>query len=119
MHKYLLLLHGSATPEIDLGPEEFQAIVARYRAWIDKLSTAGRFLAGEKLSGDGYVLRGLGPRTVVKDGPYTESKEVVAGFFLIQAESHEEAVEIARECPHLQVGTVEVRAVDEKVGARS
>ncbi len=115
MRKYLLLLHGSATPEKDLGPEAFQAIVERYKAWTDKLRRAGQFLAAEKLSADGHVLHGLAPRTVVKDGPYAESKEVVAGFILIDAESDEQAVEIARECPHLEVGAVEVRAIDRTV----
>ncbi|MGH7819785.1 MAG: YciI family protein [Candidatus Binatia bacterium] len=109
MAKYLLLLHGSATPEKDLEPARFRAIVARHIEWTAKLRAAGMYVASEKLSGDGFVLRGAGPRAVVKDGPYAESKEVVAGFYLIEAESDERALDVARECPHLEVGAVEVR----------
>ena len=46
------------------------------------------------------------------DGPFSESKEAIAGFFLIQADSLEEAVQIAKDCPSLGYGqTVEVRAI--------
>ena len=46
------------------------------------------------------------------DGPFSESKEAIAGFFIIQADSLEEAVEIAKNCPGLDYGqTVEVRAI--------
>jgi len=51
-------------------------------------------------------------RNVVTDGPFAESKEAIAGFFIVQADSLEQAVEIANGCPGLEVGqTVEVRAV--------
>ena len=54
----------------------------------------------------------LARKNVVTDGPFAESKEAIAGFFLIQAEALEQAVEIAKGCPGLEFGqTVEVRAI--------
>ena len=49
---------------------------------------------------------------VVTDGPFAESKEAIAGFFVIQADSLEQAVQIAEDCPGFKFGqTVEVRAI--------
>ena len=57
-------------------------------------------------------------RNVVTDGPFAESKEAIAGFFIIRADSLEEAVEVAKGCPGLEYGqTVEVRPIvlDEQI----
>jgi hypothetical protein len=56
-------------------------------------------------------------RKVVTDGPFAESKEAIAGFLIMQADSLEHAVEIAADCPGLEYGqTVEVRAVASEAG---
>jgi hypothetical protein len=61
---------------------------------------------------DGKIVR---RRNVVADGPFAESKEAVAGFLIIQADSLEQAGEIANGCPGLEFGqTVEVRAIGER-----
>ena len=51
-------------------------------------------------------------KPVVTDGPFTESKEVIAGFFLVNAAGYEDAVELCRDCPHLEYGAIEVRRID-------
>ena len=59
-----------------------------------------------------------GGRVTVTDGPFAEAKEVVAGFVLIDAASREEALEIAKRCPHVRAGVVELRPLpDRDVGA--
>ena len=86
-----------------------QAIVAKYMAWRQKMGDAGRIAGGHKLQdGTGRVIRG----GVVTDGPYTEAKEVIGGIFVINASSYEDAVEVARTCPHCEFGTVEVRETE-------
>ena len=50
-------------------------------------------------------------KVVVTDGPFTETKEVIGGFFMIEAKDRREAVAIAKRCPHIKVGFVEVRRV--------
>jgi hypothetical protein len=83
--------------------------MARFTAWFERLRNEGRFKGGGPLMHDGkIVLR----RDVVTDGPFAESKEAIAGFFIVQADSLEQAVEMANGCPGLELGqTVEVRPV--------
>jgi len=111
MENYLLLLHESAIPP-DMSPEEMQAIVARYKAWGQRLAAAGRIAGSNKLEdGTGRVLRGKGGELRITDGPFAETKDVVAGYFLILADSYEDAVECSKDCPHLDFGTIEIRRV--------
>lgn len=111
MDNYVLLLHETAISS-DISPEEMQAIIARYKAWGQKLRDAGRMTGGNKLEdGTGRVMRGESTRMRITDGPYAETKDVVAGYFVIQAESYEDAVEWCKDCPHLSFGTIEVRKI--------
>ena len=50
-----------------------------------------------------------GDKTVVRDGPFAEAKEMIGGFFLLTCDAREQAMEIARECPAAEWATVEVR----------
>lgn len=113
MPKYLLLLHETPGDFAHLSPEEMQAIVRKYSAWMAGVDAGGRMVGGEKLTDDGGIhLRVAGGRLAVHDGPYTEAKEVLGGYFLITAESREHAVEIAGGCPHLEYGWIEIREID-------
>jgi hypothetical protein len=83
--------------------------MARFTEWFEQLNKAGKFKGGGPLGHYGKILAGRNP---VTDGPFVESKEAIAGFFLIRADSLEQAVEVARGCPGLEFGqTVEVRAM--------
>jgi hypothetical protein len=111
MESYLLLLREP----VDLGsmsPEEMQAVIGRYKAWGQKLREAGRIAGSNKLEdGAGRVLRGSGAQMRITDGPYAETKDVVAGYYLILADSYEDAVEWSKDCPHLDFGAIEVRRI--------
>lgn len=117
-NQYLLLLYESSTDFEGLSAEEIQSIIQKYSAWGDSLREAGRLVSSHKLTdGEGRVLKpgkaGPGGKPRVLDGPYSEAKEVVAGYFLIEAESWDRVVEIAESCPHLGYGgTVEVRQIE-------
>lgn len=115
MPSYMLLLYDSPTDFAGLAPEEMQQIIEKYRAWGDRLREKGRFLDSHKLrDGEGRVLKGGEGPVRVLDGPYSETKEVIGGYFTVEAEGYDEAVELARDCPHLQYGgTIEVRAIEE------
>jgi hypothetical protein len=95
--RYMLLLKGD--PPADGQPsEEIIEAMARFN---DEMHNAGVLLAAEGLYPSSYGSRVIsrdGRRSVV-DGPFTESKELIAGFMLIQVRSHEEAVEWAKRCP--------------------
>jgi len=111
MPKFVMLLHDSGTFPPDLSPEQIQAIIERYVSWKQKVAN-GRQVEGHKLTdGTGRVMRGGGAPKVT-DGPYAESREVIGGIFIIEAASYEEMVELSKDCPHLDFGTIEIREVD-------
>lgn len=96
----------------DISPEEIQAILQKYSDWNERIAATGKLLGGEKLrDGEGRVLRKDGGMKVM-DGPHAESKEVVGGFWIVEAESYEEAVKLAEDNPHLEFGTLEVREIE-------
>jgi len=108
MEKYMFLFRGGDISHFS--PEEQQAHMEKWFAWVDKLTKQGRYVAGEPLLPGGKTISGS--KKSVTDGPFTESKEVIGGFFTINAASLDEAVEIAKECPDYDLGgSVEVREV--------
>jgi hypothetical protein len=91
-------------------PEQMQANMQLWFAWVDKLKAKNIYVAGEALTRGGKSVKG--PKGIVTDGPFAESKEVVGGFFVVKAASIDEAAEIAKDCPDLPLnGAVEVREV--------
>jgi hypothetical protein len=115
MAKFLLLLHDDPKDFTALSPAEMQAIIGKYRAWSQGLREAGKLIVSEKLHDDsGKVLRHSGTQVTVKDGPYAESKELVGGFFVIEAPDYAAACEIAKGCPHVRPGAsgaIELRQI--------
>jgi hypothetical protein len=108
--QYMLLFRGARWDK-DLSPEEIQQVMTKWMAWFEGLREQGKLTAGQPLMNDGKLVSGRNGQTVA-DGPFAESKEAIGGYFLLQIDSFDEAVEIARQCPALQYGlTVEVRPV--------
>lgn len=113
MPQYVLLLHDPVGAFDDVSPEEIQAIILRYKNWAESLAAKGNLRGGHKLQdGTGRVLRQQSGKLNITDGPYSETKEVIGGFFLIEAAGYEEAVALTSDCPHLDYGTVELREVE-------
>ncbi len=111
MPEYILFLHEDPSAFSRMSGDELQELVVRYKKWRDSLT--GRNPGGKKLCGSsGRVMRGRGAKLRISDGPYAEAREVIGGFFTFTAESFDEAVEVAKECPHLEFGTIEIREVD-------
>ena len=108
--EYLLLFRGTDWDR-NLSPADLQKTMSGFLAWFERLTAEGTLKAGQPLLDEARIVSGKNGRTVT-DGPFTESKEPIGGYFLIKAESFDEAVAIARQCPMLAVGvTVEVRAI--------
>lgn len=111
MAKFMLFLHETPAPAPTWTPEEMQGIIERYTAWSSGLME--RKLMAEKLREEGgRHVRRSGSEVTVADGPYSETKEVIGGLYLIEAADYDEAVRIASTCPHLDFGWIEVREVD-------
>ena len=110
MPRYMLLLHGDDS--VEYSPQQMQRIVEEYMAWARQLRNEGHMLGGDELDGGGKVIRGAGAEVSVTDGPFTETKETIGGYFLIEAANEAQAVEISKQCPGLKRGgAVELRAV--------
>jgi len=106
MAKFMLIYRDPATPQTPPAPEEMQAFLAMWGEWFQKCGAA-ILDGGDALKPTGKVLKAGG---VVSDGPYAESKEVIGGYSVVQADNYEGAVAIARECPIARVGgAIEIR----------
>ena len=113
MKTYVMILHDSGAFPADISPDEIQAIISRYVAWRQKVQQNGRKVSGHNLTdGQGRVMRGAPGQTTVIDGPYAEAREVIGGLFILEAASYDEVVELSRDCPHLDFGSIEIREVD-------
>lgn len=111
MKNYLLTIFGSAEQEKaweSVTPEQMQEGLAKYMAFSQRLVDEGRMIAGEGLSPIGATIQPFSLE--VTEGPYILAQELVGGFYFFKAESIEEAIAIAKDCPALQHGSkVEVR----------
>src|SRR5258708_39683557 len=109
-NQYLLLFRGTDWHK-GLSPEEVQNVMTQWKNWFDRLSAEGKLKAGQPLEREGKTVSGKKGR-VVADGPFAESKEAVGGYFLLQVDTLDEAVAIAKDCPALEYGgKVEVRPI--------
>ena len=107
MTQFLLLLLGGDESTREYSPEQYQQLLQRYFDWSDQLRSAGHYITAEQLKSGGRLVRAT---PAIVDGPFTETKETIGGYYLIEASNLDEATEIARQCPVLtHGGTVEVR----------
>ena len=92
-------------------PEKAQATLAKWRAWFKEMSEKGQLKTlGEPLERAGTMV--VGKKKMVTDGPFTEAKDVIGGFSIIEAADLQQAAKIASGCPILDAGgSVEVRPV--------
>ena len=113
MPSYMLLLHGDPAAYKKMSPEEGQKALQKFLAWREKLRAQKILVGSAKLKDEaGKVMRGAGqPR--VTDGPYSETKEVLGGYFTIEARDYDAALAQCRDCPALEYGgIIEVREVE-------
>ena len=104
--KYLLLICDDETVA-SLTPGQ----VAEHLAWVDEMTGRGIYRSGARLRpvADATTVRRRGDETLVSDGPFAETKELVGGFVLIEAADLDEAIEVAAKHPAAAFGTLELR----------
>lgn len=108
MEKFMLIFHGG--PGEDQSPEAMQQHMGKWMAWIEKLSQEGRYVSGEPLLPGGKLVSGVSK--TVTDGPFTEGKEVVGGYFIVNARDIDEATELSMGYPDYELGgSVQVRQI--------
>lgn len=123
MAQFMLLLHQAPKYNADLPREKMMEMTRRYMAWADGLRQKGKMVGGEKLTASGgRHIRLKDGKPVASDGPYAEAKEVIGGYFVIEAADLAEAEAIARECPHLAIAPTnwaEVRPIEDMTQMRA
>ena len=95
----------------DASPEQMQANMGKWMGWIEKLSKDGRYVAGEPLLPGGKLVTGTNGKSVT-DGPYTEGKEIVGGFFIVNAKDYDDALSLTKDYPDYETGgKIQVRQI--------
>jgi hypothetical protein len=111
--QFLLLIHGDERAQAKMTPAQQERQFGAYMAYTQELIKAGVHRGGEPLTpseGGAKVTVREGKARVV-DGPFTESKEVLGGFYMVECASRDEAIKWAAKCPGAEDGTMEVREV--------
>jgi hypothetical protein len=118
--RFMAIVKANADSEAGVMPS--QELLAAMGKYNEELVKAGVMLAGEGLhpSSKGARVRFSGKSRTVVDGPFSETKELIAGFWILQVKSREEAIEWIKRCPNPMEGEseIEIRQVfeDEEFG---
>ena len=112
--KYMLLIcwdRERMEAQGDPTPAEVEAANEEKFAWADELDASGIRLTGDRLAppGRAQTVRVRDGKTVVTDGPFTETKEVIVGFDILECADLDEAIAIAARHPVAAWGTIEIR----------
>ena len=109
--KYLCLIYLDEEKLNAMPAKDMSDLNAEHLDFNDGLRESGQFLTAEALepAKASACVRVRGGKASVTDGPFTESKELVAGFYLLEAADMKEALDIAARIPSARIGTVEVR----------
>ena len=110
--KYMLLIYGNPASWATFPPgsEAYAALMQTHKDLIKDLEKSGELVDNSALTtADARIVRTANDETVVTDGPFTEAKEVLAGYYLIDCESLDRAVAIAARLPEVKYDLVEVR----------
>ncbi len=108
MSEFLYLYRGG---EAGRSPERMQEMMQKWLAWMKELGQKGHIKdQGHPLERTGKLVKGT--QKTVTDGPYAETKDIIGGYTLIEAKELDQAVELSKGCPILEVGgLVEVRPI--------
>src|SRR5215470_13048466 len=110
---YMLLFRSDEWYE-ELSYDEIQKVISQNNAWIEELTAQGKAKPGHALQRKGATVSGKNGR-IVSDGPFAESKEAIGGYLILNVETLEEAIAIAKSSPNLAYDTsIEVRPVAEE-----
>jgi len=115
--QYLLLIYSNEKEMAALNPAERTSMTEEYTEFTKGIIQAGQFKAGDRLkpTSAATTVRVRNGQAVMTDGPFAETKELVAGFWLWQVRSIDEALEWVKRCPNPMPGDseIEIRPVFE------
>jgi hypothetical protein len=108
---YMLLVVEKTGDRAARSESDGRALYDRMLHFSEELKERGLLTLGQSLKTDaaGARVTTRGEKSVVRDGPFAEAKEMIGGIFLLTCATREQAIEIARECPAVEWATIEVR----------
>ena len=111
--QYLLLIYHSELDWENLSPTQQSTIYQEYRDLIQRLAATGKYIAGDELkpTTTATTVRLRDGHQTITDGPFAETKEQLAGYFLVNASDLDEAIAIAAQIPSARDGSIEIRPV--------
>ncbi len=114
--RYMLLIYGDEKAHTGKAPEEMEAMMGTWFKYTEDLRNSGKMIAGDPLQPTtlATTVRAATNGSLTSDGPFAETKEQLGGFYMINADNLDEAVEWAARMPNLpEGGSVEVRPIME------
>jgi len=108
MPQFVLMLRDNGMFPENVSPEEIQQIIQRYTQWKEKVRGSGQKL----FDGEGRVVVRKNGGVSITDGPYVESKEVLGGYFILEAQDYDTVSKLVEDCPHLDYGSIEIRRIE-------
>ncbi len=113
--RYMLMIFSNPENWAVLSESEVQSMHEAYMAFTEGIRTSGEMVSGEQLTlpDTASVVRVRDASRTITDGPFIESKEVLAGFYVVDVPSLDRALELAAQIPDVRQGAIEVRPVVE------
>jgi hypothetical protein len=111
--RYALLIYGNEAQDAKMTPQEQEAQLGQYFAYTTELANANAMSGGEALlpSTMATTIRVQGGKMFTTDGPFAETKEQLAGFYILDVENLDQAIAWAAKIPHAETGSIEIRPV--------
>lgn len=101
MEKFMLIFQSEITGKT-ASPQQMQEIMGKWNSWIGNLVKVGKYVSGEPLLPGGKIIKGN--NKTVTDGPFTEGKEIIGGYFIVNAADYDEAVSLCDDYPDYERG---------------
>lgn len=115
MKEFMFIFKGPSYEDLDMSPAEAEANMYKWIEWVKQLKSEGVYIEGRPLMKNAKIVSGK--NAVVTDGPFTESKELVGGYFILKAESFDDVLKHTKGFPDYHLGgSIEVREVQEVPG---
>ncbi len=111
--QYLLLIYANESKFRAMGSAELEAMSKEYGVYTQSIVKSGHLKGGERLrpTSEAQTVRVKDGKVVSTDGPFAETREQLAGYYLVEAKDMEEAKGLAARIPGAKVGSIEVRAI--------
>jgi hypothetical protein len=111
--QYMLLIHDDPSAWTGMSEEQVNSVMGEYFAFSQAIRDEGIMVAGDPLQGReaAHTVRVRDGQRIVADGPFAETKEIIGGYYIVDCETPEQALDAAARIPSARFGAIEVRPI--------